>query len=327
MRRIKKALIFVLPVILSLLVSSRVIFADDSIAISISSNTANLSVIPDAFNSTSQTLTVSTTNIAGYTVDLAPFDPSNALVNEADSSLTIPTFTLTGGATSLPANSTGYGYGFSTDNGSNYYPVPAPGSSQTIFETNSAGSNVHTLTFGALVPYSVPSGVYSTTVVIQAVAKLEPCPIDSVCYYGNGDDGTGTMSNQSTSSNTNITLIPSNYSRPGYGFAGWNTAIDGSGTNYGPSQSITTGDLSVEGMQLYAKWIPSTGYLQTWNGCASLSEGDVIALTDNRDDSTYAVAKYADGQCWMMENLRLDLSDSDLEITELNTNRPTTTFA
>ncbi|MBQ3465069.1 hypothetical protein IJH15_02510, partial [Candidatus Saccharibacteria bacterium] len=48
------------------------------------------------------------------------------------------------------------------------------------------------------------------------------------------------------------------------------------------------------------------GSLQGWDGCSNMSVGDVTALTDLRDNDTYAVAKLADEQCWMIENLRLD---------------------
>lgn len=58
-------------------------------------------------------------------------------------------------------------------------------------------------------------------------------------------------------SGSSVMLRPSNFSKPGYGFAGWNTEMDGLGTNYGPSQTITLGDLSEEGLQLYAKWAQS----------------------------------------------------------------------
>lgn len=47
--------------------------------------------------------------------------------------------------------------------------------------------------------------------------------------------------------------------------------------------------------------------------------GDVIALTDNRDNDTYAVAKLADGKCWIIENLRLDDS---AELSSANTHNP-----
>lgn len=158
------------------------------------------------------------------------------------------------------------------------------------------------------------------------VSPLQNCPANKICYRGNGDDGTGSMADQDANSNADVMLIPSNYSRAGYGFAGWNTSIDGTGTDYGPNQTITTGDLTSQGLNLYAKWIQSSGDLQSWNGCGDLSVGDVVALTDTRDNDTYAIAKYPDNQCWMMENLRLDLSDPDLEINGFNTNSPTAGF-
>ncbi|MBR3122383.1 hypothetical protein IKF28_03000, partial [Candidatus Saccharibacteria bacterium] len=43
----------------------------------------------------------------------------------------------------------------------------------------------------------------------------------------------------------------------------------------------------------------------------------VSALTDTRDNQTYAIAKLADGNCWMIENLRLD---NTAQLTTLNTN-------
>lgn len=160
-----------------------------------------------------------------------------------------------------------------------------------------------------------------------STGPLENCSENKICYFGNGDNVVGTMSDQTVDSNTDTVLISSNYSRSGYGFAGWNTIANGSGTSYGPNQTINTGDLSAQGLRLYAMWVPSSGDFQSWKGCGDLNSGDVIALTDNRDGNTYAVAKYGDNQCWMMENLRLDLSDQDLEISGLNTNAPTSDFA
>ena len=55
-----------------------------------------------------------------------------------------------------------------------------------------------------------------------------------------------------------------------------------------------------------------------------MSTGDILALTDNRDNNTYAVAKLADGNCWMIENLRLDPSTTTFSSS--NTNNPTTAF-
>ena len=136
---------------------------------------------------------------------------------------------------------------------------------------------------------------------------------------------------------TSATLLASNFSRDGYGFAGWSNKFDYA-TNtdsdlkfYGPMETITytegqySGDNS--GLSLYAVWVKSTGSLQDADkvatlcgtGTGSLTQAptdgtanlsSVSALTDQRDNQTYAIAKLADGKCWMIENLRLEAEDS-----------------
>ena len=127
-----------------------------------------------------------------------------------------------------------------------------------------------------------------------------------VCRYNSYQLDTIEISEYPTTTKTK--LWPSNFRRPGYGFAGWNTEPDYSGTTFGPNEAIDTSDYDVEnqGLSLYAIWIQSTGTLQNWNGCSSLGIGDVTALTDSRDNNTYAIAKLADGRCWMIENMRLN---------------------
>lgn len=323
----RRFIVYILATVFSLLFSGQAVFATDGISLTLSPDPVVLNIVPGVFGSANQTIIASTTNIAGYTINLKTSGSSTDLVNTEDSTITVPTFTLPSGSSSIPVANIGDGYGYSVDNGANFLPVPSPSSSNYLFSSSSAGENTHILQFGAKIPEGTPAGSYVYTFIIQVVVNLEPCAANSICYYGNGDDGTGAMANQSVTSNASATLIPSNYSRPGYGFVGWNTELDGSGTNYGPNETITTGDLSVEGLQLYAKWVQSSGNLQGWNGCDSLSTGEVIALTDTRDNNTYAVTKYTDGHCWMMENLRLDLSNEDIEISELSTNNPTSDFA
>ena len=155
---------------------------------------------------------------------------------------------------------------------------------------------------------------------VRCVMDAAP-PANTVVYVGNGADA-GTMADQTISASaTSINLYPSNFSRSGYGFAGWNTKADGTGTNYGPMEtvSITAGQYSTVGLKLYAHWIPSAGNLQSWSGCSSLAQGAVTALKDTRDNQVYAVAKLADGKCWMIENLRLD---NTATLTTSNTNNP-----
>ena len=51
--------------------------------------------------------------------------------------------------------------------------------------------------------------------------------------------------------------------------------------------------------------------------------GTVIALRDNRDNEVYTVAKLADGNCWMTENLR---TNNNTIINATNTNSPISSF-
>ena len=128
----------------------------------------------------------------------------------------------------------------------------------------------------------------------------------------------------------NITLQASNFKHDGYGFSGWNDKADMSGINYGPNQTIpVTQDMIDNGFTLYAHWVESTGNLQGWNGCSALNPNQVIGLTDTRDNNVYAVAKLADGNCWMIENLRLadtDSNNSPITLNSTNTNNPASTF-
>jgi uncharacterized protein (TIGR02145 family) len=172
-------------------------------------------------------------------------------------------------------------------------------------------------------------------------------PLFSIVYDGNGADA-GSMSNVShnnISPNTNINLIPSNYSRSGYGFAGWSTDPSAgtklkngqSVTVYGPNQTITLNNafLSNAGddgrITLYAVWVSADSggnnlTMQNFNttSCAAMATGSVTALVDNRDNNTYAVTKLADGHCWMMENLRM--VPSSTTFSSANTNNPTANF-
>ena len=195
----------------------------------------------------------------------------------------------------------------------------------------------------------------------------DACPANSICYASNSNDAVGSMDSISSTKitryptagvqiytdgdeNTRITgnstviLIAPNYSRAGYGFAGWSPDFDAMSTHeaavaagdlsmepviFGPNTTITTStsgtgdaDVSSHGFILYPVWIPSVGNIQNWSGCSSLTQAPVpasgnkatlssmTALTDQRDNNVYTVAKLVDGNCWMTENLRLDAENT-----------------
>ena len=139
--------------------------------------------------------------------------------------------------------------------------------------------------------------------------------------------------------NSTTTLVAPNFYREGYGFAGWSTEFDAKAafdagktvTIYGPNEPISTNPEDDRGLDvstgaiLYPVWVASSGTLQEFScasssltpasyssttGKVSATLNSVTALTDSRDGNVYAVARLADGYCWMIENLRLDANHS-----------------
>ena len=180
---------------------------------------------------------------------------------------------------------------------------------------------------------------------VTLYAQWADCVPNKICYKSNGADSSTTMDPQSASSSTGVELWASNYKYDAnndghndYGFAGWSedkdaaTKLtdnnpDNNPVVYGPNQTITTGDLSLEGMKLYAVWIAPEQNTSFQDFSCPTNEdmpiGTVIALKDGRDNEVYTVAKLADGNCWMTENLRLD---NNATINATNTNNPISTF-
>ncbi len=122
----------------------------------------------------------------------------------------------------------------------------------------------------------------------QKVVKVEPCTahnfsnniciycgfaIHSVTYDGNNATG-GTVPASFTEYLTGQTVTvlgnTGNLVRTGYTFSGWNTAANGSGTDYAPGTTFTINN----SLTLYAKWTPtppigSIDYVYSHNGSIS----------------------------------------------------------
>ena len=272
---------------------------------------------------------VNTNSPYGYELRLQTLGNTSALESDRGEIYNIPTIQNNGFRTTIETISNSYGY--STD-GVNFLPVPSPeGNGDLIVSRKESTPNQdedYTITFGIKIDSSYTSGSYSRSFVVTAIANAPiVCEAKYICYIRNGTNVEGgQLDDQEASSNSDVMLQAPNFIRDGYGFVGWNTQPDGSGTSYGPNETIRVGDLSNAGLILFAQWQESEGELQGWTGCETMQIGDVIALTDNRDGNTYAISKNADGACWMMENLRIDFSDQNVKITSSNTNNPTNEF-
>ncbi|MDO5451568.1 MAG: hypothetical protein Q4F56_00570, partial [Candidatus Saccharibacteria bacterium] len=200
-----------------------------------------------------------------------------------------------------------------------------------------------TTTYAAYISPTQLADTYTGKVKYTMVHPASATPLQPqttepgyIAYYPNASTAVGSMSDsqggpvqQLTASQTEATLLAPNFSRDGYGFAGWSDAFDWA-TNananfYGPNQDIafTAGQYSGtnNGLSLYAVWVKSAGTFQSNAStvCSSLTAApatgtptmaSVSALTDERDNQTYTIAKLADGNCWMIENLRLEAENT-----------------
>ena len=219
-----------------------------------------------------------------------------------------------------------------------WHAVPSTYTKVAEYKANTGSSTTDTTlgvkletTYAAYVTSNQSADVYEGQVKYTMVhpyteEPLQPQPSTARCinYHANASDAVGTMGCQSATDGNSIMLLASNFSRTGYGFAGWSDKFDYA-TNaeakfYGPQETITvpTGT-TANGLSLYAVWVKSQGSIQDQSKVASVCNSlttaptdgtanltSVSALTDQRDNNTYAIAKLADGNCWMIENLRLE---------------------
>ena len=212
-----------------------------------------------------------------------------------------------------------------------------------FFDTVAPDSEL-TVTYAAYVSPGQTAGVYDGKVKFTLVFPANSTAIYGpqasepgyITYHANATNVEGTMATQAASDGESIILRPSNFSRDGYGFAGWSDVYDyevnSNAHFFGPMGTITVPEgTTANGLSLYAVWVKSVGSLQDSNKVAELcgtttTNGTLVqapaygtgtadlssvsALTDQRDNQTYAIAKLADGKCWMIENLRLEAEDS-----------------
>ena len=293
---------------------------------------------------------VKTNNITGYTLNATvgnntTYDTRDLVHEVSGSSANFASINYGASLTSLTTDNT-WGYSYSTDGGTNwgaYDGLPLYSDVANIATLKDSATPPATST-GDVVNFKIAakastmqaSGDYNNVINFIATANPIPtlgpvaCESGKICYNANVLDPAeveGTMGKQeyangmgngvTITGGSTATLLASNFSRDGYGFAGWSDTYDYTGNLYGPQEEITTPADMSSGLPLYAIWIQSAGSMQTsdaTSACNSLtaatnehkSLASLTALTDERDGETYTVAKLADGNCWMIENLRLE---------------------
>ena len=144
------------------------------------------------------------------------------------------------------------------------YTKAATLTSQTDTTTGSSIQSTYAVFASATQGAGTYQGKVRYTLVHPNNADEPPAPQPStpgyISYYANASSAEGTMGRQSAVDGNTVTLIASNFSRTGYGFAGWSDAFDyETNTNanfYGQNEDITVpSGTTTNGLSLYAVWV------------------------------------------------------------------------
>ncbi|MCL2456448.1 MAG: InlB B-repeat-containing protein, partial [Defluviitaleaceae bacterium] len=130
----------------------------------------------------------------------------------------------------------------------------------------SQGANVMRIGGASQNNFQVRGIVISEKIVVVA-------PPRTVTFNANG--GTGTLAPQTINSGVATPLSANTFTRHGFVFGGWNTAANGSGTNYSDAQTVT---ISAD-LNLFAQWLRIGAVSSA--GIGNVTSADVIFLARN----------------------------------------------
>lgn len=190
--------------------------------------------------------------------------------------------------------------------------------------------------------FKTPSGVAGTQVTMEC-----DIPSDAVTFYDYGIAGvsvgyyavvTGMGGEYSRDNVSGVYKTPSFSST--YRFLGWSEDRNATEATYTDEADFLSkvSPLNTDpDLTLYAVWDKSfdaafslsnktkyNGYYKMQDAtpeiCNMTYDEDTIQLIDLRDGKVYNIQKLKDGNCWMLDNLALDLMDDDVKNAMYNTN-------
>ena len=216
--------------------------------------------------------------------------------------------------------------------GSNYQfaAIPSYDDPYTLKQTNTAtsdsGDNIP-VSVAANVDTSLPAGAYSNIITITTITNYVPRPIldvypttgwagDTITLYSNDGfinvtsvtvGGTECTSINPVSQDELQCVLPDKAETNPGSDNGYNITVTASGTEldthnftiryFNPSRTETA---SVSNTQI------TNINMDTFTSidCGSLSVGDIVSLTDERNGQTYRIKKMQDEKCWMVDNMK-----------------------
>ena len=309
---------------------------DASLSVALTPEAMNLAVTPTpdgTLASDEMAIQVSTDNTTGYTLTLALAGAESSLYDPASGGEIQSTTAAMRDPNTLAVNTWGwYPDSLANNTGNLFSALPSNSDPYELKKTSSATSgsgDTTTISFGVNVDTTLPAGSYTNAIVISAVTNYVPQPIldvypttgwagDTITIYSNGGfvdvqsvtiGGTNCTSIDVKSADELTCTLPSK--------AETDTT---SGTDNGYSISVTASNTSLDTHNFTIRYFnpnrtetASVSNTQITNtnmssftgvDCGSLSVGDIVSLTDERNGQTYRIKKMEDNKCWMVDNLK-----------------------
>ena len=309
---------------------------DASLSVALTPEAMNLAVTPTpggTLASDELAIQVSTDNTTGYTLTLALAGAETSLNDPASGGeIQSSTADINSPAT-LSVNTWGwYPDSLANNTGNLFSVLPSSSDPYELKKTSaptSGSGDTTAIGFGVNVDTTLPAGSYTNAIIISATTNYVPQPIldvypttgwagDTITLYSNGGfvnvqsvqiGGTDCTSINVKSADELTCTLPSK--------AETNTT---SGTDNGYSISVTASNTSLDAHNFTIRYFnpnrtetASVSNTQITNtnmsnftgvDCGSLSVGDIVSLTDERNGQTYRIKKMQDNKCWMVDNLK-----------------------
>ena len=264
------------------------------------------------------TIKVSTNALAGYSLSIKAKNDSDLINTSTNDKIVSITGDVAENIFNTSANyNNKYGFTFGKSGTLNTANSTFHSGVNTVIATTdgpNAENNAYDIVLGARVSNTIAAVQYSNTFVVMTSAN--PVPYN-ITYNANTEDKVDGMpkSGSEDAGVEGIFTIPTNEpQRDGYKFIGWcdgeetkeETGVDicSNGKSYQPEDKYTLSTTN-QSIVLLAMWAKNSQIMQNWVGCEIADKNEQITLVDVRDNRPYYVAKLADGNCWMTENLDL----------------------
>lgn len=254
------------------------------ISMSLDKSSLALGGNPGQFTSGNIAATISTNSAFGYTLAIEDADNNTSLTSETSEDAFTSTFSGNRTEETMENNT----WGFSID-AENFYKIPVKNSPVIVKRVQShidGDSDSSTVTIGAKIGQSITSGLYTDRLLLSAYANGvdgDPEGVDPSSRMPEEIGSDGDPSEDFDPENPNVCIT--------------NKTIYDISTMQRMSSCICANTTTPTIQATEIAWEPTS----------DTSKVPRVVLKDRRDNSKYLVSKLADGNCWMSQNLDLDL--------------------